>query len=347
MTYKALVCGLGMLAFVGGSGCTMEAGEGGGTPETVGEVQNAFSAAPSCDASLYAHCWDQSDPTGAIQVRIYECKSAFVGHAGARVCLVESDRVLVGGGGTVDGGDPNIGALLTQSFPVSGSLGGAAGGGWAVSSKDHIYSNPHNLKAYAIGLKLKDSNGVPYLASRLAPFVHVTTANSSASGNLAAAAAVAVTPLVSGASTREVMLGGGASPTSGQLLTAVLPTAAGWVAKSKDHLASSPGTITAYTISMSPCPTGLGYCLAQDITIVSGASASGYHNQNAFVSTPGNAVMIAVGGSANYNGSGRMLVALIPQPVGNGAASMLSKDHGVADTGSDSAAFVTLRRTPL
>lgn len=243
---------------------------------------------------------------------------------------MESDRVLVGGGGNVEGGNSNIGALLIHSF---GSP--TAGGSWLAFSKDHVYSNPHNVRAWAVGLKLTG-----YTANQLASVITTTWAYS-AGGEVANPAAVALTPQ------NQIMLGGGAvvnTAGAGQLLTAIMPTNAGWVGKSKDHIVSSPGSISVQTFSMPSCPAGLGYCVASRIGATSGPSPTGYHTQSAGPALYGSEVVIAPGGEAFFNGYGRMLSHLTPNPYYMGLSVLVSKDHGFVDTGTDVAAYVSLRR---
>jgi hypothetical protein len=310
--YRKLFGTLGLLVSVfGANACAFDAGGTGndasGKAETLGEIHSAFTAVP-CGAT-YDGCWDQVDSTGSIQVRMYMCKPSAVGSLNGSTCPVEADRVLVGGGGRVEGGNSNIGALLWGSLPPAGSLKGAS---WQAFSKDHVYSNPHQVRAFALGLKLKTITMTDYPATQLASVI-VQTAASSGSSTGGGAAVALTPPDATSPGKRNILLGGGA-------LT---------------HWSGSG--------SMPSCPAGLGYCLDSKGVTTSGPSGSGYHSQFSTLDSA-NSVVIAVGGETFYNGWGRMLVGLWPNSVSNGMAVMTSKDHGFADTGNDLASYVALQR---
>lgn len=329
--FSAALCCLSALGLAG-TGCSLDAtseeGDADAASETVGQAEQPFASA-ACNRNVYEGCFDQLDSTGSISVRIYMCKAKYVDTHGSASCAVESDRVLVSGGGNVEGNSTNIGAFLTNSFgnPM-------AGGSWWIFSKDHFYTDRHSLRPYAVGLKLKG-----YSASQLQSVIHTTSATMSGPW-IETPGVVAIKPQ------NEILLGGGAITTTngpGQLLTALTPTNAGWVARSKAHLQSSVGTILAQSFSMPSCPPGLGYCLAWNMGGNSGAAPTGNHSQ-AINSASGRDVFIAAGGQAFYNGAGRMMVGLVPYFTATGTAIFYSKDHYYADTGTDGAAYVSLRR---
>jgi hypothetical protein len=244
MNKMMVVWGIGALsALLGGSGCTMDAASGDGAEgqnesETMGDAASPLTGV-DCDHNTYDACYEQTDSTGSISIRLYACKFSSVLNKPSAFCPVEADRALVGGGAEVEG-SPSPGAMLVATFPSSQT--------WVAISKDHIYPNPHRVRAYAIGLRLAN-----YSVAQLKSVITLTQATSP----YAAGPAGAVALLPQG----HVLLGGGAlagwNNGPGQLLTTSTPTAAGWVAKSKDHIQSSVGGVSAITISMPSCPANL------------------------------------------------------------------------------------------
>jgi vibriolysin len=326
MAYMKLLCGLGLsVAALAGTGCAIDVGGGDGTStetETVGEVSSPFTTA-ACSSATYDGCWDQTDASGKVSVRMYMCKESVAGSTVAGVCPVEADRVLVGGGGQESTFGAN-GSLLTHSAPS-----GKAGGNWIAISKAHVYPDVHKVRAYAIGLKLTG-----FSASQLAAAVQTVTVTSPVAAH---PGVVAIPP------SGTILLGGGAyTNNADQLLTGSVPTAGGWVAKAKEHIIPNHGTVTAIALSIPACPAGLGYCIESKVGPASGNSApTGYHTQTA--NAGGTSPVISIGGDAFSGGPGRMLVSLYPLPTALGMSVMVSKDHGFVDNGSDLASYITLR----
>jgi len=331
MNRSKKICAVaGLCALVANAGCAVDANspptsDETGITETVGEVKSAMVGV-GCDSNVYDACFEQADSTGSISIRMYMCKLSDLSNQPAASCPVESDRVLVGGGAQVDG-TPSPGALLFGSFP--------SGNAWFALTKDHIYPNPHRVRAWAIGLRLAN-----YSASQLNSVIKLTAATSQNATGLIGV--VAVVPQ------GHVIVGGGAvsgwNSGPGRLLTASEPTAAGWVAKSKDHIQASVGSVTALLISLPQCPPGLGYCLASNLVSASGTNTSGYFTTSKVDSTS-STIMTSIGGETFYNGTGRMLADLYPVPQSNGTVVSISKDHGFVDSGStDFARYVALSR---
>lgn len=319
--------GLGLsLAMLVSAGCAMDTNgdETVSEAEAVGEIKSALT--PVTCGATYDACWDQTDSSGKISIRLYMCKESAADSWTSVACSVETDRVLVGGGvqESTFGASGN-GSLLIATLP-SGEIGGT----WVGISKAHVYPDVHKSRAFAIGLRLAGFN-----ANQLAAAVQTTSATS---GTDPHPGAVALKPA------GHILLGGGAATdNSNQLITGSTPTNAGWVAKSRDHIITAPGKITAYAITMPSCPVGLAYCLTSDITTVGQNAPSGYHTWVNHINTP-NSIMVSVGGDAFSGGAGRMIVSLAPYPAFTGQVFMQSKDHGFTDNGSDTASIVSLRK---
>ena len=143
------------------------------------------------------------------------------------------------------------------------------------------------------------------------------------------------------------MLGGGARAVTqgpGQLLTASTPTTAGWVAKSKDHIQSSPGAVISYVISMPNTRLpGLNVPLRSRINSACIDNVTGYR-QRVLADTTFTEVVTGAGADTTYSGWGRMLTDVFPRPtVDPGLVLAESKDHGFADAGGQTCArYVSL-----
>lgn len=116
----------------------------------------------AAQSSGLPHTW--TDWSGQVETRVYECASpAIAQHQNNIGCQVESEFILVGGGVYVEYLN-GPGALLWESRPMDRNLST-----WVASCKDREVSNPHRLFVYAIGLRLKDSNGTPIAKSMVQP----------------------------------------------------------------------------------------------------------------------------------------------------------------------------------
>lgn len=159
-------------------------------------------------------------------------RSAPANHPDATAQL-PAGYVLAGGGFKVNWSAP--GNLATRSMPVGAN-------GWRVSSKDHLVGSPATIEAYAIGLR----DSIPGVGS-------IVSAIGSSQSTLAAHPVASAAPAPGYATT-----GCGATVTwsgAGNLLWKLRPATAAsgprfCVAASKDQLASSPATITAYAIGL-------------------------------------------------------------------------------------------------
>lgn len=312
----------------GATGCAMETTAPTDT-ENVSEVKQSIVA---CDPQFYDQCWERTDSTGSISVRVFKCKVAGPpAESNFNTCPGDGDYALVGGGAEIVG-EPSPGAMLTSTFP-NGPSGPSKISSWVASSKDHKRVSNHQLSVYAIGLKLTG-----YTSKQLNDVITVTSSSSAVAAHPAASVNVP---------SGHILLGGGAQTNffGAQFLTMSRPLTTGgkWYAQSKDHIDSAPQSVTATVISMPACPPGLNYCLSSVVNAASAAAPSGYHLLSN-LNTAADLVVSGVGATSGYNGTGRLLADLFPLMEQGGGVSMSSKDHIVQDTGSDDAWYVAIRR---
>ncbi|WFB09351.1 hypothetical protein LRS74_21625 [Streptomyces sp. LX-29] len=141
-----------------------------------------------------------------------------------------TDYVLVGGGFRVDWhGQGNLG---TASFPATEFS-------WKARSKDHLVSDPANIRAYAIALRRHLPVGRVDVA--------ITRADSGQTAHPAAVAAVAPGYALTGGGGDVHWRG------DGNLLWRLEPATSrtpSFSAAAKDHLRSDPASITAYALGV-------------------------------------------------------------------------------------------------
>src|SRR5436190_10992059 len=119
-------------------------------PDGTTEVQSAINTSGT-----------DTDWSGRVQIQVVECSSGgifgtFVTGSISIGCSVSPDYVLVGGGAQDVWRDP--GAMLWESRPQDVDNFGA-GTTWMASSKDHLRAANHLLHVWAVGLKLKRTDG--------------------------------------------------------------------------------------------------------------------------------------------------------------------------------------------
>jgi hypothetical protein len=292
----------------------------------IGTSQQALNACPAG-----VTCFDYS--AGSVSARVYQCgwsvgNSNFGNHLTASCYVDTQDFVLVGGGAEIQG-DPVPGGLLTTSMPN--------GNGWFVTSKDHVDVGKHNLRAYAIGLRLAG-----YTTTQLRGQVHVNSATGTSGASPTAFKGV---PLDSNGNFEVLLSGGAETHTTGPglLLTGSWPSSAtAWGAAAKDHVSSSPGFVTAYVISIPSCPPGLGYCLTSSNSNWFSSTGTGYRSST--ISNPTGWITVGVGGRSDYSGSGRLLTDIAPLMSGQGGVFGSTKDHKVLDSGRVQSYAMALRR---
>jgi hypothetical protein len=260
------------------------------------------------------------DSASPVHVQIKICTTDFPKSQQAVDCTVDSGYALVGGGayaremlaaaGSTGSGGSGGGvgasgsggmaafgsALLTASFAADGRT-------WHAASRDHLTSDPHHLTAYAVGLRL-DGVNAGVLRNRI---FRVTATAPSTPTSLPTS--VSFTP--------GVLSGGLATNTSGvgQFITASsLAGTNTWTASSRDHLSSSPGTVTNVIMKYSPqgIIEGFGALEIQPQTGPTQSVSSG-NSFSAVSSVPTGWAVIGYGATATTDsGPGRMLTRLGP-----------------------------------
>lgn len=141
-----------------------------------------------------------------------------------------NDYVLVGGGFKVEW--HGQGNLATASFPATETS-------WKARSKDHLTSDPANLRVYAIALK----RNLP--VGRV--LTSISRSDSAQTPHPAAVASVAPGYALTGGGA-EVHYHG-----AGNLLWKLEPATTqtpSFSAAAKDHLASDPSSLTAYSLGI-------------------------------------------------------------------------------------------------
>jgi hypothetical protein len=178
-------------------------------------------------AFITAYALALNDPQNEWDVTIKSETSNPAPHPQA-VATLPQGYTLTGGGAFVD--YHGAGNLLTASFPSSDSA-------WEARSKDHDVSDPSRITAYAIGIRHRTA-GI-----RVAHVIRSATGGVAPHPN----ATICLDP-------GFTISGGGALDNwdgAGNLLTALFPFSDRcWFAAGKDHIHSSPATITAYVIGI-------------------------------------------------------------------------------------------------
>ncbi|MBY0562722.1 MAG: hypothetical protein K2P58_00950 [Hyphomonadaceae bacterium] len=195
------------------------------------------------------------DPQQLYQVQPFFSQPSAASNFPTARASVPAGWVLTGGGCSVDwrsAGPSAPGSLLTGSYPEVNANNTADT--WICSAREHGAANPATITAVAMGIRPNPNAAAP---PRM-PVMCVATAVSAVAahpmaqaGNCAAASGGQIT-------------GGGAMAGRQlvwwrrpqlQLLSATYPwivngAVQGWEARSKDHVYSSPGNVTAYAISV-------------------------------------------------------------------------------------------------
>jgi len=328
---KSLIGLVALVSFAGG-GCALQPGAASGETSSTEDGSEASvkttgeAVTVSCNSSIYSSCSQNTDSTGTIITRVYQCK--FVGPAELNTaeCPVEAGFVLVGGGGEIEGDTPLPGALLTASFPENAiNDGNHVGTTWLARSKDHLVAFSHRLRAYAIGLQLQG--------------VSAASLNSQIFYRVVESAGSSHAPTATAVDTRsgDIIIGGGAEAvyhSAGQLLTGSFSTGTGWTASSKDHGISDLGQVEAFVLGLPPCPTGYTRGCLHATSVANGAMVGpGYATHLLFLSS---GIGTSIGAQTTFNGFGRMVSSLFPiVSASQNGVTLISKDHQVEDTGQD------------
>jgi hypothetical protein len=289
-----------------------------------------------------------TDWKGQIEVKGWMCDWEGPADVVSALCSTDPGYVVVGGGGEVEGAAPG-GGLLTGSGPLDVQT-------WQVLSKAHMFSYPHRLRAYVLGMRMRDRSGNwmnPFLWFQTDDmyWVHATSCDGCPNGG-ALSHPVSTAFLANSPDYQpgDILIGGGAFARdtgavgtwwagAGQLLWESMPSpwpsSPGWYGGSKDHAVSDPGWVDTVAIGMHRCPSFFNGC-------IEGGSWnwnmfgnwSGYKCNSMSMDPNSSWVMTSVGAADDWSGAGRLLTDIIPTTGANGTGGVLaySKDHGIVDT---------------
>ncbi|PKK35588.1 hypothetical protein BWI96_15890 [Siphonobacter sp. SORGH_AS_0500] len=258
-----------------------------------------------------------TDESGQIEVRVWEATSDAVSHPAVAVS-VDQGFVVVGGGARAfnpnGSQDPN--ALLVESRPLNDGTYST----WVARSKDHDYVYPHKLQVYVVGVRMTGVSTSTLISNM--------SINENTSGVQSHSNTSVSVP------NGYKLVGGGSRVNSqgtwGSLLFRSEPDASltTWSSGGKDHIITSPSSVTAYAIGMKPSIPGFGTI---DFSLANGYIMS---NNSHILTTSTNVhqdkVLTCIGASTSWIGKGRMLFAMYPESnIRSITAS--SKDHKFAD----------------
>lgn len=271
-----------------------------------------------------------TDASGAVTIQIWECvASSKVAGLQSITCTVGSGFVVIGGGAADVWDAPE--ALLWESRPDS------VNNRWIASSKDHLSSAAHQLHVYAIGLRLRKTDGTFMSTTELRSHIQYTSTTSSSGSN----------PSTSCTPSGKLLIGGGARANwtgVGQLLTQSYPLNGSWIAASKDHLQADPATVTAYCVGIDSNISGFDTLIATYQSFGTASSGGSSTVSKTFSSTVG--VVSCYAGSAFWDGhvGGRMLYRMSPADNNIRGWVTSSKDHIQASSGTTFADIITIRK---
>ena len=177
------------------------------------------------------------DDTKKITVKVFENKSDTAKSRFDNFAVgVDADMIVIGGG--AEATDAPQGAYLTASYPSADFTQ------WLASSKDHVHANAHNLRVFAIGLKI-DGVTPQQLSSKVKLFSSAPVLDSHPQATATVDAGY-------------ILTGGGFfidwaqfNANGGNLATASMPiNSTSWHAKSKDHIIGNKALLTCHAIGI-------------------------------------------------------------------------------------------------
>ena len=268
---------------------------------------------------------EYTDYSGMIHFKVfYAYNSVKVQHP-VLIRSVPDNYAMIGGGAYAYGYSGN-GAFLTASRPLNSTT-------WQGQSKDHIVPDPHNLKVFAIGMRI-DGVDPAYLKSK----IHIVS-NTSAFSDF---------PNVTATIPEDCLLiGGGALDNYygyGNMLVASYPNYIYWQAGGKAYRRSDPSQITAYAIGIEDIsyPT-VGYL---QLTVRQITESAYGDIQYCYAPVWSGFALTCPGGYCTFNSFGRMLVGLYPQDLFPGS-QVISKDTpSYGDYGSNSSFATGIQKRP-
>lgn len=285
------------------------------------------------------------DWSGQVEVLTVFVETENQEHADATAVL-PTDYVLIGGGAHTF--STNAGAFLTANH-FTHELSNTVINAWYASSKSHIYSDPHSIRVYAIGLKIQGISAAT-LRSNI-----VYTKSTRPGPNVGTPSWNIALP------TTHKLIGGGARvekpepyyPFPNNMLVESFPSGQTWNMKSKDHYYAESRAVSAYAIGIKESITGFGL-LDILVTTAQASVTSGIQTLN--VALPLNDglawVNVGVGAKDSYTvgGYGRLLMAMAPKGQPSDAFPNVpyvkSKDHRIVCGGTLYAYGIFIRKKP-
>lgn len=236
---------------------------------------------------------------GVLNFRLLKATSDCAEHPTITINAPKGTLVL-GGGAFVDWDGPcseptSPGNLLTAMHPNND------GTSWTVAFKDHILVSKARVMAYCIVGQMRD--GSPIAESNY-QVVHATSA-------------MAAHPTTQATLEPGFMVVGGGARTNfnlssaGSLLFASYPTTelSGWVGSGKDHVQSSPATITVWAIGLKETFLKRSGMLVRLFSTTSSLPA--HHPRHTFVLPDFH--LTGAGARVNWSVQGNLLTASFPQ----------------------------------
>jgi hypothetical protein len=277
---------------------------------------------------LYFDWPEYTDWSGWIHIKVRVNETSSPAHAQDLLVTLPDDWVLVGGGveAIIPGSDlcTTNGAFISASYPD--------GNGWHGHSKDHAISYLHNIRVYAIGMKIA-KDGFVYdpadLRSNDLPHASCTIPNG-----------------------YQLIGGGGLDNYSGygNMLIESYPNSfypspgSNWYVKGKAHKRSDPSPIRAYAIGIKDIQyPGVGYIRTGYTSLIT-YSSEGYCSPlwgPLYCDMPSISgyALTCPGGIVTYNGWGRMFQEIWPSSLG-------SNDCYYNDTGNNQAIGIGIEKNP-
>ena len=264
----------------------------------------------------------QRDRSGKIEVSLFENTAEPArNHQRDLPIEVSPGMVVVGGGGEAMWS--GYGALLFASYPDEELSR------WYVSSKDHHSADPHRLKGWAIGMKIKGMT-----RAQLRTQMRVFSETSSRAAHPSDSVSVGEGYLLLSGGFRIAWRG------HGNMAHASYPeNVRTWRAKGKDHLLSDPAEMEVYAVGIRQhLPVG-----TLESTAVDDVDGPQQHSSATANLTSGY-VLVGGGGIAHWTGVGRLLWRLRPELCGSVQQfTASSKDHGQPELGLTTAYAIGLR----